>query len=135
MTPATMRRVYLREAAAMLLLARLAVRFLPSSRLFDWAARPARRASRFKGDDVNWVAWAIEHKAALRGMDASCLPRALAAHAMLRRRGIASRLCLGVARSGEEVAAHAWIEVGDRKIVGDDGADRFTQIAAFGGAR
>ena len=31
-------------------------------------------------------------------MNALCLPRALAAHAMLRRRGIASRLCLGVAR-------------------------------------
>ncbi len=135
MTPRTMQRLYLREAAVMLLLARLAVRFLPSSRLFNWADRPPSRVSRFAGDDVNWVAWAIEHSATRQRMDTMCLPRALAAHAMLRRRGIASRLCLGVARSGDEVAAHAWIEVGDRKIVGDDGADRFTQLAAFGGAR
>ena len=42
-----------------------------------------------------------------------CLPRALAAHAMLRRRGIASSLCLGVARSGGAFAAHARIEVGE----------------------
>jgi Transglutaminase-like superfamily len=136
MKPRTMRRVFLREAAVTLLLARFAVRFLPSARLFNWADRPAKRVYRFAVDDVNWVAWAIEHSATLRGMDdALCLPRALAAHAMLRRRGIASRLCLGVARTGDEIAAHAWIEVGERKIVGGDDAGRFTQLAAFGGVR
>ncbi len=119
----------------MLLLARLAVRFLPPARLFAWADRPAETVSRFAGDDVDWVAWAIEHVASLPGMDALCLPRALAAHAMLRRRGIASRLCLGVARNGDDIAAHAWIEVGERKIVGADDTGRFTQLAAFGGVR
>ena len=130
-----MQRIHLREAAIMLLLARLAVRVLPPARLFGWADRPPRKANRFAGDDVNWVAWAIEHCATQKGMDRACLPRALAAHAMLRRRGIASRLCLGVARSGEDIAAHAWIEGGDRTIVGGDDAGRFTQLAAFGGLR
>jgi hypothetical protein len=68
-------------------------------------------------------------------MDAVCLPRALAAHAMLRRRGIASKLCLGVARDGDEFTAHAWIEVGEQKIVGGEEAVAFTQIAAFGGVK
>lgn len=117
----------------MLLLARLAVRLLPPARLFAWADRSPRRVTRFAGDDVNWIAWAIEHSAARQRMDRKCLPRALAAHAMLRRRGIASRLCLGVARSGDDIAAHAWIEVGEQTIIGGDG--RYTQLAAFGSPR
>ena len=73
----------------------------------------------------HWIAWAVEHAGAQPRMNALCLPRALAAHAMLRRRGIASRLCLGVARNGGEFAAHAWIEVGEKKIVGGDEAGGF----------
>ena len=130
-----MRRAYLREAAIALILARLAVRFLPSARLFAWADRPTRRIRRFAVDDANWVAWAVEHAATRPGMHALCLPRALATQAMLRRRGIANRLCLGVARDGGELAAHAWIEVGNKKIVGGDETRAFTQIAAFGDAR
>lgn len=132
MKPQTMRRIYLREAAVMLVLAQLAVRFLPSARLFAWADRPTRRTCRFAVDDVHWIAWAVDHVGALPRMNVLCLPRALAAHAMLRRRGIASRLCLGVARNGGELAAHAWIEVGEKKIIGGDEAGGCTRLAAFG---
>jgi hypothetical protein len=135
MTPRKKRRVFLREASVMLLLARLAVRLVPPARLFAWADRPIRKVRRFAVGDADWVTWAIGHVAARPGMDASCLPRALAAHGMLRRRGIPSRLCLGVARSGEDVAAHAWIEVSGRKTVGSDDAGRFTPLAAFGSVR
>jgi hypothetical protein len=135
MTPHTMRRAYCREAAMMLLVARLAVRVVPSAWLFAWADRAPRRPSRFAADEANWVAWAIERVGAYPGMKTLCLPRALAAHAMLRRRGIASRLCLGVACDGGELAAHAWTEVGERRIVGGDVAGAFTQLAAFGGVK
>jgi hypothetical protein len=63
------------------------------------------------------------------------LPRALAAQAMLRRRGIASRLCLGVAREGDELLAHAWVEIGKDRILGGAEAGAFTRLAEFGGAR
>jgi transglutaminase-like putative cysteine protease len=53
---------------------------------------------------------------------------------MLRRRGIASRLCLGVAREGGALAAHAWVEIGTDKIVGGPEADAFSRLAEFGGA-
>jgi hypothetical protein len=130
----TIRRVYLREAAVMLVLARLAVRFVPPARIFAWANRPPRRVHRFAIDEANWISWAVENLGAKPWMHALCLPRALAAHAMLRRRGIASRLCLGVAREGSELAAHAWVEVGNNKIVGGTEADGFTRLAEFGGA-
>jgi len=128
----TMRRIYLREAAVMLVLAQIAVRFVPPARLFAWANRPPRRIRRFAAEETTWVSWAVESVSARASMNVLCLPRALAAHAMLRRRGIASRLCLGVARNGGELAAHAWVEIGKDKIVGD--ADGFTRLAEFGRA-
>jgi hypothetical protein len=130
----TMRRAYLREAAVMLALARLAVRFLPPARIFAWAQKSPRHIRRFAVDEVTWISWAVEHVGTAPWMNALCLPRALATHAMLRRRGIASRLCLGVARQGGALAAHAWVEIGKDKIVGGVEADGFTRLAAFGGA-
>ena len=114
----------------MLVLARLAVRFVSPERLFAWADRPPRRINRFATDEAHWIAWAVE----TLGAGVLCLPRALAAHAMLRRRGVASRLCLGVARDGGALAAHAWVEIGAHKIVGAAEADGFTRLAEFGKA-
>jgi len=134
MKASTMRRVYLCEAAVMLVLARFAVRVIPPARVFAWANRPPRLIHRFAADEVSWVSWAVEKLGASGYVNARCLPRALAAHAMLRRRGIASRLCLGVARAGGELTAHAWVEVGNDKVVGGTEADSFTRLAMFGGA-
>jgi Transglutaminase-like superfamily len=137
MTPRTMRRGYLREAAVMLVLARLAVRCVSPARIFAWADRPPRRIRRFATDDIGWVSWAVENLGGKPWMNALCLPRALAAHAMLRRRGIKSRLCLGVARergAAGTLSAHAWVEIGDDKIVGGAEADGCTRLATFGGA-
>ena len=134
MKPKTIRRTYLREAAMMIVLARLAVRFIPPAQIFSWADRPPRRINRFAGDEANWIAWAVEAAAEKPWINALCLPRALAAHAMLRRRGIASRLCLGVARNGSGLAAHAWVEVGKRKIHDGGGEAGYRRLAEFGGA-
>ena len=130
----TIRRMYLREAAVMIILARLAVRFISPAHIFSWADRSPRRINRFAGDEAQWIAWAIENVAAKPWLNALCLPRALAAHAMLRRRGIASRLCLGIARDGSDLAAHAWIEVGKQKIETNADDARFARLAEFGGA-
>jgi Transglutaminase-like superfamily len=129
----TRQRIYLREAVVMLILARLVVRFVPPARIFAWVDRPPRRVGRFAADEVTWIAWAVEHLGARPWMNALCLPRALAAHAMLRRRGIASRLCLGVARDSGGLAAHAWVEIGREIIVGGSGSGGFTRLAEFGG--
>jgi hypothetical protein len=129
----TIRRIYLREAAVMIILARLAVRVIPPARIFSWADRPPRRINRFAGDEANWIAWAVETAAVKPWINALCLPRALAAHAMLRRRGIASRLCLGLARKESGLAAHAWVEVGKQKInIGSTEAG-YVRLAEFGG--
>jgi transglutaminase-like putative cysteine protease len=49
---------------------------------------------------------------------------------MLRRRGITSRVCLGVTRDHGDFSAHAWVEVGKNKIV----HAAFKRLAEFGDA-
>ena len=128
----TIQRKYLREAALMLALARLAVRFVPASRLFSWANHRPRCVNRFAINEVDWVVWAVERTGNKPWMSALCLPRALAVHAMLRRRGIASRLCLGVARNGQKLVAHAWVEAGHTPVILDPASTHFTRLAQFG---
>jgi len=70
---------------------------------------------------VGRVAWAVT--AAARQLPASmnCLVKAVAADAMLRRRGFASELHFGVRESGHGVKrldAHAWVECHGEVVVG-----------------
>jgi hypothetical protein len=131
----TIRRVYLREATVSLLLARIAVRVIPAARVFAWANRPAHHTRRFAADEIGWVLWAIDAAAVKFRKETLCLPRTLATHSMLRRRGITSRICLGVAREQGKLAAHAWVEVGEDRTVAGPGAGAFTRLAEFGGSR
>jgi hypothetical protein len=124
----------MREAAVMLALARLAVCLVPPAAVFAWANWPPRRVQRFAADEVARISWAVDNLGSKSRMNALCLPRALAAHAMLRRRGIASQVCLGVAQAAGELAAHAWVEVGGEAVVGGIEAAKFTRLAAFGAA-
>jgi len=130
-----MQNLYLREATVTLALARLAVRVVPPARILAWARRPPRHVNRFSLGAVGWVRWSIETIGPKPWMNAACLPRALAAQAMLRRRGIASRLCLGVARQDGTLSAHAWIELRQDIIVGGGEAPLFTRLVEFGGDR
>jgi hypothetical protein len=131
----TIRRKYLWEAAIMLAFARLAIRFVPAVRIFAWAARPPKVICRFAEDEVGWISWAVETIGTKQWMRAVCLPQALAAQTMLRRRGIASSLCLGVSREGDTLLAHAWVEIRGKVILGGRGVQSFTRLARFGGER
>jgi hypothetical protein len=128
MKATTMRRMYLREATIILVVARLAVRLLPANLVIAWAARSPKRVRRFSGYEIDWVAWAVETAGEKKWIRAVCLPRALAAQIMLRRRGIASEFCLGVARNGASLIAHAWVEIGLRVVVGGEGRHRFAKL-------
>ncbi len=133
MKVAAFRRTYLREAAIALILARIAVRLVPFSWIISWANKPPRNINRFAINEIPRVAWAVESAAARPWINALCLPQALAAHAMFRRRGLASQLYLGVARENGSLTAHAWVEIGHNKIVGGGESARYTRLASFGG--
>lgn len=98
-------------------------------RIALWLA-PYRRVARLlppaRGEPApSWasrrVRWAVAG-AARRVPDATCLPQALAAHALLSLQGHASFIRIGVRRGeGGDVQAHAWVVSGDTLVIGDDG--------------
>lgn len=85
-----------------------------------------RRGQRGAGQDAETaaerIAWAVEAAAKRSPMPMTCLVRALAAHGMLRQRGLPSQLRLGVRVRGERAAraleSHAWVQCGTRMVVG-----------------
>jgi hypothetical protein len=110
------------EAAALLLIIRLALWTRPFSavrRRLD-AIRPRRGSA---PDGVGEIARAIRALARRLPFAMTCLVEALAAEAMLRRRGYACILRLGV-RSREGIGpaafhAHAWLEHAGSVVIGD----------------
>ena len=105
----------------------IALRFGVLRGLIDrYAARVTRQNA-----SPEQVAWAVAAAARRLPGGATCLPQALACDAMLRRRGYATRLHIGVAaREGiGPMAAHAWVELNDRVIIGDlQDLDRFVPL-------
>lgn len=70
---------------------------------------------------IDRVRWAIT-AAAAHLPSATCLVRALAADAMLRRRGIPAELRFGVRahrENGAPIEGHAWIVCGDGLTIGE----------------
>lgn len=108
------------EAWRWLLHARVSLWVLPFSRVQQrYAAGPAERHGPRGSGGPGDVATAIRRARHLVPA-ADCLPQALAAQAMLRRRGIACTVRIGVARDvQDELEAHAWVEVAGQVVVGD----------------
>ncbi len=59
-----------------------------------------------------------------------CFERGLAAHAMLRRRGLQSVLYYGAAGAGG-LRAHVWVRCAGVDVVGGDEAPDFAFLARF----
>ena len=95
-------------------------------RLVERIARPAGASDPTPGE-ADRIGWAVGSAARFLP-DATCLPQALAAEAILRRRGHPARLRLGVTRNADGVEAHAWVESYGRGIVGGGELDRFEPL-------
>jgi hypothetical protein len=81
---------------------------------------------------IQTVAWAVAAASRRLPWGATCLMRAMAAKAMLRRRGIESTLHLGIRMDPEKGAlAHAWLSVGSLVVTGEAERSRFTSVAYF----
>jgi Transglutaminase-like superfamily len=109
------------EAAAALLIVRVGLWTLPFAtltRIVDWVANPIeRQRSAVEAGRIGRTVTAVARRLPL-GM--TCLVEALAAQAMLRRRGYVSTLRFGV-RSGKNprtIDAHAWLECDGLVVVG-----------------
>lgn len=119
-------RLAVAEATLLLLLANFFIRFI---RFRFWRrslgvmiSRPESMSSNNRplSQDCS-VPLAIERACQLFSSKPNCLPRAMAAQWMFRRRAQASRLVFGIARSNTRDATsdlHAWVEINNRPVIG-----------------
>lgn len=76
------------------------------------------------------VRWAVHATARRLPWRPVCLPQALTAQWMLRRRGITSTLYLGV-DPGSRYDAHAWVRAGPLIVTGGPRRPEFVVVATF----
>jgi hypothetical protein len=137
------RRALLAEAVACLLVARLALIFIPFPRLarglgtFVPPTDPRAVAIR-QGSAPNQtlsaeqIGWAVTRAARYVPFKAVCLPQAMAARVMLKRRGVKSVMHFGAAKGTDKpLDAHAWLDAAGVEVTGYPVAAGFAEIACF----
>jgi hypothetical protein len=123
------------EAAVLLLVVHVLLRGLP----FGWVLRLMRivpggeSGGRRSAAEAGQVSRAIARAARHVPFRAVCLQQAFTSALMLRRRGLAASVHLGVARgeSEFELKAHAWSRCGDIPVTGETAAATFAPVASF----
>ena len=120
------------EACLALALARLLVLTVPFRFVARWLAMAPETAGSDDGR-ITRICHAVETAARHVPFNAVCLPQAMAAKAMLARRGCGSSFHLGVSLSSPGgMSAHAWLEAGGRIVIGASGMVQITPVARFG---
>ena len=135
------RRGLLVEAVFWLLLARLALLAIPFpllARRFGRFVPPQNSGTRALSqtgqiEAAEKVGWAVTRAANHVPFRAVCLPQAIAAKAMLSRRGVKSVLHFGAAKGDEEkpLATHAWLDAAGVEVTGYPVAHQFVEIGCF----
>ncbi|HEY2708100.1 MAG TPA: lasso peptide biosynthesis B2 protein [Caulobacteraceae bacterium] len=137
------RRALLIEAAAWLLIARLALIVVPFPKLARRigafvSPADARAAQIWQGGTdedarvAHEVGWAIVRAARHAPFKAVCLPQAMAARIMLSQRGVASVLHFGAAKGEDRpLDAHAWLDAAGVEVTGYPVGGQFAEIACF----
>lgn len=131
-------RWLLLEAFLLLGIARLALLILP----FKWLAVTLGRHMEETGVEIypaaigcaRMIGQAVCAAANYTPWKSVCLPQAVVAKWMLKRRRIAGTLYLGVARDEAKplvLTAHAWLRCGNLILTGRDGHRRFTVVSKF----
>jgi Transglutaminase-like superfamily len=136
-------RALLAEAVAYLLAARLALIFIPfprlARRLGSFVPPAEARASQVQSETTPEearlaaeIGWAVTRAARYVPFKAVCLPQAMAARVMLKRRGVKSVMHFGAAKGmAKPLDAHAWLDAAGVEVTGYPVAENFAEIACF----
>ncbi len=127
--------LFLRAVAA-LGAARIGLAIVPfERRMARW---PDRESEDINGSPdpelLRRVAFAVTSAAANVPWRSDCLPQAIAARALLKRRGYVPTIHLGVERLGDDaLAGHAWLTCGNAVVIGGEDLGRYTEVHRFTG--
>lgn len=137
------RRSLVVEAVVWLWLSRLALIFIPFPRLARTMgtfvspadARALQAKSKRSHDHARLaegIGWAVTRSARYVPFNAVCLPQAMAARVMLKRRGVPSVLHFGAGRGKDKpLDAHAWLDAAGVEVTGFPVAKNFAEIGCF----
>lgn len=137
------RRLLAVEAALCLLAARLALFFFPfprlAGRLGTFVAPSDPRVAQAERDAlpgqalvIREIGWAVTRVARHAPFRAVCLPQAMAAQTMLRRRGLPSIMHFGAGPGLEKpLETHAWLDAAGVEVTGYPIAPNLAEIGCF----
>jgi hypothetical protein len=137
------RRALLIEAVAGLLAARLALIFIPFPLLarrlgaFVPPSNPRARTTKAAASPeqthlAEAISWAVTRAAGYVPFKAVCLPQAMAARLMLKRRDVRSVMHIGAAKATDKpFDAHAWLDAAGVEVTGYPVAADFAEIGCF----
>jgi hypothetical protein len=135
------RRALVVEAVICLLLSRLALIFIPfprlARRLGTFVPPGDRRVSPPPPSQENVrtaedIGWAVTRSARYVPFKAVCLPQAMAARVMLKRRGVSSVLHFGAGKGEDKpLEAHAWLDAAGVEVTGYPITKNFAEIGCF----
>jgi hypothetical protein len=129
-------RALILETFVSVSLASAALALLSFRRVALLASRPPSSAplsSEGTEHFVERLRWAISAVSTRIPWRAVCFQQGLAAHFMLRRRGIASVMYYGAAQSPEagKLAAHVWVRAGTLDVIGCEEASSYALLTTF----
>ncbi|URD61589.1 lasso peptide biosynthesis B2 protein [Sphingomonas sp. KRR8] len=107
------------EAVLMLAGASIAIRVLPFRRLIPLMGRGVPPPKPVPADP-GLVRVAVKRASARLPWKTVCFQEGLAAHWMMRRRGLDSRLHYGIRPGAARLSAHVWIEVANVIVLGEE---------------
>jgi hypothetical protein len=122
------------EAAVLLGIARVMIHTVRFDRLAPRLGRHMAETPDVHSTEERAIArevrWAVASAVRNVPFEAVCFPQAIAAMFMLRRRGVASTLYLGVNRD-RGLDAHAWVRAGRTLITGGAESRDYSVISTF----
>jgi hypothetical protein len=128
-------RLLLVEAATLLAVIRLALVFVPFTRLRRSMSRLSARKPRRRSLPPGRAAWAVEVASRHVPGTRHCLTQALAGQLMLARSGVPALLRIGLARNDEgKLHGHAWLESEGLILIGGAEAAEYKELNSFRGA-
>jgi len=137
------RQLLVAEASISMLVARIELALFPFRRVAKRfgafvpptdprVARQAERSGDEQARTAKAIGWAIRTSAPWMPFRSVCLQQAMAAQAMLRRRGIASVMHFGAGKSDEKpMDAHAWLDAAGVKVTGYPVAPHLAELGCF----
>lgn len=120
------------EAVLWLAVARVRLAVTPFPKLARRLSVPNPRPSHHDhGAVAARIGWAVGAAARRGPVPAVCFPQALAARAMLLRRGLPATLYYGIANDVAGLKAHVWVRSDEVDVVGIEAAAAHRLVATF----